>query len=159
MHPKNRGIRPDSTPWRCLDCYLGPKVFPRLHVASATDTSLFRFGIASFVKVCLMDQVAPRRLDTDVLPSVLSDELFICDSCDMKGVPDLKRGSRRHTEEHHLIRCLAPEEAEEEAPSSPDQQLRSLERRFGVMQQQYNELSGRIGNMEQILHRLASCIG
>ena len=153
----NRGIRPDSTRWRFLDCCLGFRVFPCLHVASATDTSLFRFGIAFFVKVCLLDRVAPSRLDTDVL-SLLSDELFICDSCDMEGVPDLKLASKKHTEEHHLIRCLAPEKAEE-APFSPDQRLVSLEKRLDDMQTQFNELSGRIGNMEQVLHRLASRIG
>jgi hypothetical protein len=76
----------------------------------------------------------------------------------MKGVPDLKRASRKHTEEHHLIRCLAPEEAEE-APLSPDQRLVSLEKRLDDMQTQFNELSGRIGNMEQILYRLADRIG
>lgn len=91
------------------------------------------------------------------MPSLLSDELFICDSCDMQGVPDLKRASRKHTEEHHLIRCLAPERVEE-IPSSPDQRLVSLEKRLDDMQMQFNDLCGRIGNMEQILHRLASRI-
>ena len=76
----------------------------------------------------------------------------------MKGVPDLKRASRKHTEEHHLIRCLAPEKVAE-APSSPDQRLMSLERRLDDMQTQFNDLSGRIGNIEQILHKLASRIG
>ena len=75
----------------------------------------------------------------------------------MEGVPDLKRASRKHTEEHHLIRCLAPEKVEK-APSL-DQRLVSLEKRLDNMQTQFNDLSGRIGNMEQILHRLASRIG
>jgi len=76
----------------------------------------------------------------------------------MEGVPDLKLASKKHTEEHHLIRCLAPEKAEE-APFSPDQRLVSLEKRLDDMQAQFNEFSGRIENMEQILHRLASRIG
>jgi hypothetical protein len=117
------------------------------HVAAATDISLFRFGIAFFVKVCLLGRIVPSQLDTDVL----SDELFICDSCDMEGAPDLIRASGEHTEEHHLIRCLAPERAEE-APSS-------LEKRLDDMQSQFNDLSGRMGNIEQLLHRLAARIG
>jgi len=83
------------------------------------------------------------------------NDLVICDSCDTKGVPN--RAPRKHTEEHHLIRCLAPEKVEE-APSSPDQRLMSLEKRLDHMQIQFNDLCGRIGNMEQILHTLASRI-
>ena len=111
------------------------------------------------MKVCPLGRVAPSQLDTDVL-SLLLDELYICDSCDMEGVPDLIRASGKHTEEHHLIRCLAPERAEE-VPSSPDQQHVSLEieKRFDDVQTQFNDLSGRIGNIEQILHRLAARIG
>jgi hypothetical protein len=80
----------------------------------------------------------------------LSDNLFICDSCDNNGVPDLMRSSGEHTEEHHLIRCLAPERAKE-VVSSTEQRLMSLEGRF-------ESLDGRLGNIEQLLYRLASKI-
>jgi len=75
------------------------------------------------------------------------DNLFICDSCDNNGVPDLMRSSGKHTEEHHLIRCLAPEKA----VSSTEQRLMSLERQF-------ENLDTRFGNIEQLLYRLASKI-
>jgi hypothetical protein len=44
----------------------------------------------------------------------------------MDDVPDLTRYSGKHTEEHHLIRCMALEKVKEEA-SSTEQQLKSLE--------------------------------
>jgi hypothetical protein len=43
------------------------------------------------------------------------DDLFICNACDAEGVPDVVRSSGRHTEDHHLIRCLVPENAEDKA--------------------------------------------
>ena len=123
------------------------------------DISPFRFGIAFFVKVCLSGRVVPSQLDTNV-PSLLLDGLFICDSCDMDGAPDFICASGKHTEEHHLIRCLAPERAEE-APSSPDQHHVSLEigKRLDDVQTQFNDLSGRIGNIEEILQRLVARMG
>ena len=72
----------------------------------------------------------------------------------MEGVPDLARSSGKHTEEHHLIRCLAPEEVKE-APST-EQRLASLEKRLDNMQMQFDDFSNRI---EQLLHKLASNIG
>jgi len=69
----------------------------------------------------------------------------------MDGVPNLTRSSERHTEEHHLIRCMPPEKIKDTA-SSTEQRLMSLEGRI-------DDLSSRIGNIEQLLHRLASKIG
>lgn len=85
----------------------------------------------------------------------LSDNLFICNSCDVNGVPDLMRSSGKHTEGHHLIRCLAPEKAKE-ATSSTEQRFMSLEKRLDKMQTRFENLDDRIGNIEQLLHRLAS---
>jgi len=89
------------------------------------------------------------------------DNLFICDKCDGKGVTDLIRGSGKHTEEHHLIRCMKPW-TDCEAVSSPEQQLLSIEGRladmqtqFADMQTKFNDFSARVGYMEELLHRLA----
>jgi len=107
------------------------------------------------------------------------DNLFICDGCDAKGVPDLmpRRSSGKHTEEHHLIRCLKPEK-DDETDTSPDQRLISIEARLADMQTQFadiptqfanipsrsqfadiqgrfNDLATRIGNIEVLLHKLA----
>ncbi|KAH9045946.1 hypothetical protein EDB84DRAFT_1633013 [Lactarius hengduanensis] len=81
------------------------------------------------------------------------DNLFLCDSCDGEGVPELMRSSGKHTEDHHLIRCLAPEE--DDNTSSTERRLISLEDRLDSMQSRFDDLTGRIGNMEQLLHRLA----
>ena len=88
------------------------------------------------------------------MPSALSDDLFICNSCDMEGVPDLTRSSGKHTEGHHLIRCLAPEEPKK-APSV-EEQLVSLETRLDNMQTRFDDFSNRIG---QLLNKLGSNIG
>jgi hypothetical protein len=76
----------------------------------------------------------------------------------MDGVPDLTRYSGEHTEEHHLIRCMAPEKVKEEA-SSTEQRLKSLEERFDSMETRLGDLGSRMGNIEQLLQRLASMIG
>ncbi|KAH9171872.1 hypothetical protein EDB89DRAFT_2070428 [Lactarius sanguifluus] len=81
------------------------------------------------------------------------DNLFLCDSCDGEGVHELMRSSGKHTEDHHLIRCLAPEE--DDNTSSTERRLISLEDRLDSMQSRFDDLTGRIGNMEQLLHRLA----
>jgi prefoldin subunit 5 len=73
----------------------------------------------------------------------------------MNGVPDLTRSSGEHTEEHHLIRCLAPEKAKE-ATSSTDQRLASLEKRLENIQMRFEDIDSRMGNIEQLLHKLAS---
>ena len=103
------------------------------------------------------------------MPSLLSDNLFICNSCDIEGVPDLTRSSGKHTEEHHLIRCLAPPEEAENAPLV-EQRLASLEEQLGNMQKQFVSLEEQVGNMhkrfddfssriEELLNKLASNIG
>lgn len=154
---KNQGMRwhrtrpslrlriPDHHPW--------PRVETCLRAAIAKDIFLFPFGIVYFAKVSPWDQIAPNRLNTDT-PSALSDNLFICSICDMEGVPDLSHSSEKHTEEHHLIRCLAPEEAKK-APST-EQRLASLEKRLDNMQTRFDDFSNKI---EQLLHKLASNIG
>jgi len=85
------------------------------------------------------------------------DNLFLCESCDGEGVPELMRSSGKHTEDHHLIRCLAPEE--DDNISSTERRLISLEGRLDSMQSRFDDLTGRIGNMEQLLHRLAATSG
>jgi prefoldin subunit 5 len=75
----------------------------------------------------------------------------------MNGVPDLTRSSGKHTEYHHLIRCLAPEKVKE-AASSTEQRFMSLEKRLDKMQTRFENLDNRIGNIEQLLHRLAGKI-
>jgi len=122
-------------------------------VAIAKDVSLFRSGIAYFAKVSPWDQIPRSRLSTDI-PSAPSDNLFICNSCDTEGVPDLTRSSGKHTEEHHLIRCLAPEDVKK-APST-EQRLASLEKRLDNMQTRFDDFSSKI---EELLHMLASNIG
>jgi hypothetical protein len=113
----------------------------------------FPFWYCIFCEGQFLGQLAPSRLNTD-MPSALSDGLFICNSCDMEGVPDLTRSSGKHTEEHHLIRCLAPEEAKK-APSV-EQRLVSLEKQLGNMQKRFDDFSSRI---EQLLNKLANNIG
>jgi hypothetical protein len=57
------------------------------------------------------------------------DDLYICNACDAAGVPDLIRSSGKHTEDHHLIRCLAPQKADGKAPPT-EQRLTSIEGRL-----------------------------
>lgn len=97
------------------------------------------------------------------------DDLYICNACDEAGVPDLERSSEKHTEKHHLIRCLAPEKADGKA-SPTEQRLSSIEGRLDGMQKQLDGFTGRmgdltdrvedvnsrLGNIEQLLHRLVS---
>jgi len=97
------------------------------------------------------------------------DHLYICNACDSEGVPDLVRSSGRHTEDHHLIRCLAPENTKDKAHLTEDR-LTVIEGRLDGMQTQLDDLTGRvgelngtvgdltsrIGNIEQLLHRLLS---
>lgn len=91
----------------------------------------------------------------------LSDNLFLCDVCDGEGVPELMRSSGKHTEDHHLIRCLAPEKhgdtlsSTERRLMSLEDQLHNLHSRFDGLTQ---DLAIRIGNMEQLFHRLATTV-
>ena len=99
----------------------------------------------------------------------LLDNLFVCNVCDREGVPELMRHSGKHTEDHHLIRCLAPEK-DDNILSSMEQRLISLEDRmqsrmqsqFDNMQSRFNDLNqdltSRIGNIEQLLHKLAAAV-
>ena len=68
------------------------------------------------------------------------------------------QSSGKHSEYHHLIRCLAPED--DNSAYSTEQRLTSLEDRLTSMQSriqsQFDDLTGRIGNIEQLLHRLAT---
>src|SRR6266851_4690572 len=110
-------------------------------------------------------RAAQRLADFGHDRSVLLDNLFICDSCDSSGVvPDLTRSSGKHTQEHHLIRCMAPEKCDDDAPAA-EQRLISIENRLDGMQTRFDELSGRIedltgriGNIEQLLHKLAGTV-
>ncbi len=95
------------------------------------------------------------------------DDLYICNACDAAGVPDLIRSSGKHTEIHHLIRCLAPEKVDGKASPS-ERRLTSIEGRLCGMQTQLDDLTGRMGdltdrvgdlntrmgNIEQLLQRL-----
>ncbi|KAN0140973.1 hypothetical protein V8E53_001417 [Lactarius tabidus] len=96
------------------------------------------------------------------------DDLFLCETCDRKGDLELmqgpgKLGSGKHTEDHHLIRCLAPEKGDD-ALSSTERRLISLESRMGSqfdnMESRFGDLiqdlASRIGNIEQLLHKLSS---
>ena len=104
----------------------------------------------------------------------------MCNACDGEGVPELMRRSGKHPEDHHLIRCLAPEK-DDNILSSTEQRLISLEDRmqsrmqsqfehiqfqFDNMQSRFDNLQSRfndlnqnltslIGNMERLLHKLA----
>jgi chromosome segregation ATPase len=75
---------------------------------------------------------------------VLLDDLYICDGCDAKGVPDLMRSSGKHTEEHHLIRCLAPEKMDDKDKAVTEQRLMSME---GRLQTQLDDLTGHVGDL------------
>ena len=78
----------------------------------------------------------------------LLDDLYICDGCDGEGVPELMRSSGKHTEEHHLIRCLAPEKTDDKDEDPPTgQRLTSMEGRLGGVQKQLDDLSGRVGDL------------
>ncbi|KAI9464114.1 hypothetical protein BJY52DRAFT_887425 [Lactarius psammicola] len=96
------------------------------------------------------------------------DNLFLCDACDREGVPELMRRFGKHTEDHHLIRCLAPEKDDDTLSStewpriSLEDRLNDMQSRFDNMQSHLNELgqdlTSRIENIEQLLHRLAAAV-
>ena len=95
------------------------------------------------------------------------DDLFICNACDSEGVPDVVRSSGRHTEDHHLIRCLVPENVEDKVLPA-ERRLTLIEGRLDGMQTQLDDittrmgdlsgyvgdLTSRMGNIEHLLHRL-----
>jgi chromosome segregation ATPase len=76
----------------------------------------------------------------------------------MEGVPDLTRSSGKHTEEHHLIRCLAPPEEAEKAPLV-EQRLASLEEQLGNMQNRFVSLEEQVGNMHKRFVSLEEQVG
>jgi hypothetical protein len=78
------------------------------------------------------------------------DDLFICNACDEEGVPDLERGFGKHTEEHHLIRCLEPEKADDQALPT-EQRLTSIEGRLDRMQSQLDDLSRCLGDLSDFI--------
>jgi hypothetical protein len=135
-------------------------------------------GIAYFAKVSPCDDtVYPCVLN---VRGALLDDLYICDGCDAEGVPDLMRSSGKHTEDHHLIRCLALEKINDKDKNAlTEQRLTSMEGRLqtqlddltgrmgdltdrvgdltgrmGDLTGHFGDLNARIGNIEQLLHRL-----
>ena len=126
-----------------------------LNVANARVAFHSRAGIASIAKVCLKDEIETLHADGN---TVLLDDLFICDACDRAGVPDLIRSSGKHIEDHHLIRCQAPEEFDD--PISPtEQRLLSLESRFDGVQTHLEDLSSRMGDLAGYMKELNARIG
>ena len=85
------------------------------------------------------------------------DHLFICNECDAEGVPDLERSYGKHTEEHHLIRCLEPEKTDDK-PLPTEQRLTSMQSQLDKLSACMEDLAGfmkdlnaRIGTIEQLL--------
>ena len=89
----------------------------------------------------------------------ISDDLFICDACDRAGVPDLMRSSGKHTEDHHLIRCRAPEKKNDDTSSSTEQRLLSVEGRIDGMQAQLDDLTRCTGDLNGRVGDLAGRLG
>jgi capsule polysaccharide export protein KpsE/RkpR len=74
------------------------------------------------------------------------------------------RSSGKHTEEHHVIRCLAPAK-DDDAPAT-EERLISIEGRLDTVHARFNDLGGRIedltsriGNIEQLLYKLTGISG
>jgi len=63
------------------------------------------------------------------------------------------RSAGKHTEEHHLIRCLAPEKTDDNATTT-EQRLTSIEGRLDGMHTQLNDLNARMETIERLLQRL-----
>jgi hypothetical protein len=122
-------------------------------VANAKAAFPSHSGIVFFVKVGLEDYYIPFILKLTIILCTKIDDLLVCNACDAEGVPDLVRSSGRHTEDHHLIRCLAPENAADKALPA-EQRLTSIEGRLDGMQTQLDDITTRMGNIEQLLHRL-----
>jgi hypothetical protein len=116
-----------------------------LRVANAAVAFPSHFGIAYFAKVGPEDNALYLHVLNVLATLLLLDGLYICDACDADGVPDLTRSSGKHTEEHHLIRCLAPDDEDE--ASSTDHRLTLIEGRLDGLQTQLNDLTGRVGDL------------
>ncbi|KAI9438361.1 hypothetical protein H4582DRAFT_257215 [Lactarius indigo] len=79
------------------------------------------------------------------------DDLFLCEACEgSDACPELMRSSGKHTEEHHLIRCQAPKNVDDETFST-EQRLMSLEDRL-------NNVHTRVESIEQLLRQLAEAV-
>jgi len=104
-------------------------------------------------KVCGKDQGFEPLVLT--CRTALSNNLFISDECDGKGVPELMRSSGRHMEEQPLIRFLK-RQTDDVAASSPEQRLLSIQSRLADMladvqtqfKTQFSDLAARVGNIE-----------
>jgi hypothetical protein len=114
-----------------------------LRVANAAVVFPSHFGIAYFAKVGPEDNALYLHVLNVLATLLLLDDLYICDACDADGVPELTRSSGKHTEEHHLIRCLAPDEDE----ASTDHRLTLIEGRLDGLQTQLNVLTSRMGDL------------
>jgi hypothetical protein len=114
-------------------------------------------GIAYFAKVGPKGDTL-HKYALNVCAALL-DDLYICDACDANGVPDLKRRFGKHTEGHHLIRCLEPEKTDyKDKASLIEQRLTSIEDRLDGMQTkvqtQLDDLTGRMGEITAMLETL-----
>jgi len=125
------------------------KTYPRVVNANAAFPS--HSGIVFFVKVGLEDDPVHPEAGHHSVYKI--DDLLICNACDAEGVPDLVRSSGRHTEDHHLIRCLVPGNAEDKALPA-EQRLTLIEGRLDGVQTQLDDITTRMGNIEQLLHRV-----
>ncbi|KAF8273627.1 hypothetical protein EI94DRAFT_1563512, partial [Lactarius quietus] len=76
------------------------------------------------------------------------DDLFLCEACEPANETlELTRSSGKHGEDHHLIRCLAPEK--------DDDTTFSTEQRLILLEDRLNNMHSRIETIEQLLRQLA----
>ena len=78
-------------------------------------------------------------------------DLFICNTCDSEGVPDLERSSGKHTEEHYLIRCLKSQKT--------DDNVLPTEKRLTLMEGRLDDISRCIGDLTGCIRDLDARIG
>jgi hypothetical protein len=75
------------------------------------------------------------------------DDLFLCEACEESdSTLELMRSSGKHGEDHHLIRCLAPED---------DCMTLSTEQRLISLEDRLDDMHTRIETIEQLLRQLA----
>ena len=101
-------------------------------VANVTAIFPSHSGIVWFVKDALGDALTHLEVDLPFCTTRLSLHLR---HMQRKGVPDLVPCSGRHTEGHHLIRYLAPENAKDKALPT-EEQLTVIDCRLDGMQAQ-----------------------
>ncbi|KAI0042039.1 hypothetical protein FA95DRAFT_1500564 [Auriscalpium vulgare] len=80
-----------------------------------------------------------------------NDNLYICKSCDDKGVPKLKCRPE-HTDEHALVRCQEPTPTEKKV--SVDERLSTLEDRIGNLDGRIGNIESRMGNFEDRMGKI-----